>query len=87
MASRYAYIIIERQENVVKKRSYMGPDPVDNFLVSLSQAWQNIKKVVLVRSTHMTNEDEAHFQSQRKCELCFPPFDDMHRLTAITTTV
>ena len=58
-ASGYAFIIIDRQGNVVKKRSYMGPETVDNFLASLSQAWQDIKKAVLICSIHMTNEDEA----------------------------
>ena len=57
----YAIIIIDRQGNVMKKRSYMGPDAVDNFLTSLSQAWQDIKKGVLVCPIHMTNEDEGPF--------------------------
>ena len=56
----------------------MGPDAVDNFLASLSQTWQDIKKAVLVCPIHMTNEDEARFQRLRQCRLCFRPLDDKH---------
>ena len=74
----YAFILINRQGNVVKKRSYMGPEAVDNFLASLSQFWQDINKAVLVCPIQMVNEDEARFQNQQQCKLCFHPFDDKH---------
>ncbi len=71
----YSYLIINRHEDVVEKRSYFGEDPVNNFVDSLSEAWRIIKESVVSYPISMSAEDEVHFKRQRHCELCRQPFN------------
>jgi len=74
----YAYLIVDRQGNVVEKSSYLGVNAVNHFITSLSEAWRRIKDAAVTYPIHMTDEDQDRFQRQRQCELCFRPFDDKY---------
>ena len=39
VALGYAYLIVDRQGNVVERQSYIGPDAVNHFISHLSETW------------------------------------------------
>ena len=75
----YSYLVINRQGDVVEKRTYFGADASNDFIRSLSESWRIIKEGTISYPIDMTAEDEDHFRRQGHCELCHEPFDEKNR--------
>ncbi|XP_069176845.1 uncharacterized protein [Procambarus clarkii] len=50
----YAYIIINRELEVLDKLTYMGDDPVNHFIDTLEKAWKRIKSAMPLYKISMT---------------------------------
>nr|XP_045612339.1 uncharacterized protein LOC123766905 [Procambarus clarkii] len=81
-AVAYAFIIINRELEVVDKLTYMGDDPVNHFINTLEKAWKRIKSAMPKYKISMTREHWQAYRRQTTCEMCYSPFKsamDKHR--------
>ncbi|XP_069194044.1 uncharacterized protein [Procambarus clarkii] len=74
-AVAYAYIIIDRQKNIVEKDTYLGKDAVNHFVTTLEASWARIKKGLVSYELHMSQQQQAIFETKTACELCDVPFN------------
>ncbi|XP_069187737.1 uncharacterized protein [Procambarus clarkii] len=81
-AVAYAFIIINRELEVVDKLTYMGDDSVNHFIDTLEKAWKRIKSTMPKYKISMTREHWQAYRRQTTCEMCYSPFKsamDKHR--------
>ncbi|XP_069160334.1 uncharacterized protein [Procambarus clarkii] len=81
-AVAYAFIIINRELEVVEKLTYMGDDPVNHFIDTLEKSWKRIKSAMPKYKISMTREHWQAYRRQTTCEMCYSPFKsamDKHR--------
>ncbi|XP_069164423.1 uncharacterized protein [Procambarus clarkii] len=81
-AVAYAFIIINRELEVVEKLTYMGDDPVNHFIDTLEKSWKRIKSTMPKYKISMTREHWQAYRRQTTCEMCYRPFKsdkDKHR--------
>ncbi|XP_045600643.2 uncharacterized protein [Procambarus clarkii] len=88
-AVAYAYIIIDRQMNIVKTDTYLGKDAVNHFVTTLEASWARIKRGQESYKLDMSPQQEAIFETKTVCELCDEPFngDDVIKVKHYDHTV
>ena len=69
-AIAYAYIIVNRNKEVVRSGSYCGRDCVNNFIHTLQRIWKELKFSNGYNKINMTAEDTARHNEQTQCFLC-----------------
>ncbi|XP_069161320.1 uncharacterized protein [Procambarus clarkii] len=74
-AVAYAFIIVDRQKNIVEKDTYLGKDAANHFITTLEASWARIKKGLVSYELHMSQQQQAIFETKTACELCDLPFN------------
>ncbi|XP_069175223.1 uncharacterized protein [Procambarus clarkii] len=75
-AIAYAYMILDREFNVVETYSYVGPDAVNHFITKLEASWKAIHAQLPNFPKNLSREQERMFQRQNTCQLCHQTFKD-----------
>ena len=68
----YSYIIVDKNKKVIHRRSYSGPDPVNNMISSLLNTYEaKIEPLYQQhRELNMSDEDERKFTESLRCHIC-----------------
>ena len=65
-----AYIIVNRNKEVVRSGSYCGRDCVNDFIQTMQRIWRELKFSNGYNKINMTAEDTASHNKQTHCLLC-----------------
>ena len=68
----HAYLIVNRQGDVVERKSYTGSDAVNHFISHLSDTWRNIKATAYKYPINMTPGWKTFPQSEAAWTLPSP---------------
>ena len=68
----YSYLIVDKNKKVIHRRSYSGPDPINNMISSMLTAFEEkIEPLYQENSTLcMSEEDERKFEESTNCHIC-----------------
>lgn len=79
-AVAYAYIIIDRQMNIMEKKDYLGKDAVNNLVTTLEESWARISSNQVNYKLDVSPKQHALFETKTVCELSEDPFMGMMEL-------
>ena len=68
----YSYIIVDKNKKLIHKKSYSGPDPINNMVSSLLNAYEKkIKPLYQAeKDLKMSSESEKMFAESMTCHIC-----------------
>lgn len=68
----YSYIIVDKNKKIIHKKSYTGPDPINNMVSSLLHVYD--KKIEALyqakKDLEMSEDDERKFSDSLTCHIC-----------------